>query len=58
MFHEGNGPPFPSDARKKFAKEEGFHRKHINSEWSRANDTVERFNRSMKEAVQAETIGK
>ena len=54
--HSDNGSPFQSDALKKFAKEEGFRHKHITPEWPRANGTVERFNRSMKEAVQAETI--
>ena len=32
---------------------QGFVLKHITSEWPRANGTVERFNRCMKEAIQA-----
>ena len=54
--HSDNGPPFQSAALKQFSKDEGFRHKHVTPEWPRANGTVERFNRSMKEAVQAETI--
>ena len=51
-----NGSPFQSDALAQFATEEGFNHRHVTPEWPRANGTVERFNRSMKEAIQAETI--
>ena len=48
-----NGPPFQSSEMADFAKWAGFYHKHITPEWPRANGTVERFNRSMKEAIQA-----
>ena len=51
-----NGSLFQLDTLKQFAKEEGFDHKHVTPEWPRANATVKRFNRSMKEAIQAETI--
>ena len=51
-----NGSPFQSDALKQFAREEGFCHKHVTPEWPQANGTAERFNRSMREAIQAETI--
>ena len=47
-----NGSPFQSDELKKFARKEGFILKHITPEWPRANGEVERFNRSIKAAVQ------
>ena len=48
-----NGQPFRSTDMKTFANQSGFSLKHIVPEWPRANGTVERFNRSMKEAIQA-----
>ena len=46
-----NGQPFASDEMKQFAGKEGFRLKHITPEWPRANGEVERFNKTMKEAV-------
>ena len=48
-----NGQPFQSADIKTFASKQGFMLKHITPEWPRANGTVERFNRCMKEAIQA-----
>ncbi len=48
-----NGQPFQSAEIKSFAAKQGFVLKHITPEWPRANGTVERFNRCMKEAIQA-----
>ena len=39
-----------------FAQSSGYHHHHITPEWPRANGTVEQFNRSMKEALQAATL--
>ena len=47
-----NGPPFQSHEMSMFARENGYYHKHVTPEWPRANGTVERFNRSMKEAIQ------
>ena len=47
-----NGPPFQSEEMCRFATEWGYTHKHITPEWPLANGMVERFNRSMKEAVQ------
>ena len=47
-----NGQPFRSFEMKKFAKEQGYEHKFITPIWPRANGTVERFNRGMKEAIQ------
>ena len=51
-----NGPPFQSKEMSDFAKKHGYVHKHITPEWPRANGMVERFNRSMKEAIQAAVI--
>ncbi len=51
-----NGPPFQSQELKDFAKRCGYFHHRITPEWPRANGMVERFNRSMKEAVQAAAI--
>ena len=51
-----NGPPFQSDELHQFSKQTGFRLKHITPEWPRANGMVERFNRSMKEAVMAGNV--
>ena len=51
-----NGPPFQSAEIEQFAQSSGYHHHHISPEWSRANGTVERFNRSIKEALQAATL--
>ena len=51
-----NGPPFQSHEMREFARRTGYHHKHITPEWPRANGTVERFNRTMKKAVQAAHI--
>ena len=48
-----NGQPFQSAEIKFFASKQGSVLKHITPEWPRANGTVERFNRCMKEAIQA-----
>ena len=49
-----NGQPFQSAKIKSFASKQGLVvLKHITPEWPRANGTVERFNRCMKEAIQA-----
>ena len=48
-----NGQPFQSAEIKSFAAKQEFVLKHITPEWPRANGTVERFNRCMKEAIQA-----
>ena len=51
-----NGPPFQSVAMRRFSVEMGYRHRHVTPEWPRANGMVERFNRSMKEAVQAGCI--
>ena len=51
-----NGSPFQSEELKEFAKESGYYHHRVTPEWPRANGTVERFNRSMKEAVQSANI--
>ena len=51
-----NGPPFQSEELKRFAHKEGFTLKHITPEWPRANGEVERFNRTLKAAVQKGTL--
>ena len=51
-----NDSPFQSEESKEFAKESGYYHHHVTPEWPRANGTVERFNRSMKEAVQSANI--
>ena len=48
-----NGSPFQSREMADFAHRTGFEIKHVTPEWPRANGMVERFNRSMKEAIQA-----
>ena len=52
ICQSGNGQPFQSAEIKSFASKQGFVLKHITPEWPRANGTVERFNRCMKEAIQ------
>ena len=47
-----NGPPFQSKELRRYARKQGFTLKHITPEWPWANGEVERFNRTMKEAVQ------
>ena len=47
-----NGSPFQSEELKRFSRKEGFILKHVTPEWPRANGEVERFNRSVKAAVQ------
>ena len=47
-----NSPPFISDELKSFARSEGFKLTHVTPEWPRANGEVERFNETMKAAVQ------
>ena len=51
-----NGPPFQSYEMKEYSKQAGYYHKHITPEWPRANGTVERFNRSMKKAIQASHV--
>ena len=51
-----NGPPFQSEEVAQYAKEAGFTHKRITPEWPRANGTVERFNRTMKEAIQTDNL--
>jgi transposase InsO family protein len=51
-----NGSPFQSKEMEQFAQSSGYRHHHITPEWPRANGTVERFNRSMKEALQAATL--
>ena len=51
-----NGPPFQSKEMREFSQGGGFKHKHITPEWPQANGTVERFNRTMKEALQAGSI--
>lgn len=51
-----NGQPFASEEMRQFARKEGFRLKHITPEWPRANGEVERFNKTMKEAVQKGVI--
>lgn len=51
-----NGPPFQSQEMRDFSRRKGYYHKHITPEWPRANGTVERFNRTMKKAVQAAHI--
>lgn len=53
MVQSDNGPPFQSREMSEFASNIGYKHKHITPEWPKANGMVERFNRSMKEAVQA-----
>ena len=47
-----NGQPFRAREMKEFAQQMGFAHKHITPVWPRANGMVERFNRTMKEAIQ------
>ena len=51
-----NGPPFNAKELHRFARRQGFMLRHITPEWPRANGEVERFNRTMKEAVQKGTL--
>ena len=51
-----NGSPFQSKEMEQFAQSSGYRHHHITPEWPRANETVERFNRSMKEALRAATL--
>ena len=51
-----NGPPFQSSDMANYAQQRGYQHKHITPEWPRANGMVERFNRSMKEALQAANL--
>ena len=53
VVQSDNGPPFQSKEMSEFARNMGYRHKHITPEWPKANGMVERFNRSMKEAVQA-----
>jgi len=48
-----NGSPFQSEEMQDFSRRHGYRHIHITPEWPRANGMIERFNRSMKEAVQA-----
>ena len=48
-----NGSPFQSQEMLDFSRKHGYRHVHITPEWPRANGMIERFNRSMKEAVQA-----
>ena len=48
-----NGQSFQSADIKAFASKQGFMLKHITPEWPRANGTVERFKRCLKEDIQA-----
>jgi len=52
MCQADNGPPFDSTELRRFAKNEGFILKHVTPIWPRANGEVERFNKTMKAAVQ------
>ena len=56
IVQSDNGSPFQSREMRKFSEEMGYQHKHITPEWPKANGMVERFNRSMKEAVQAGLI--
>ena len=51
-----NGSPFQSHEMNLFAKEYGYRHKLVTPVWPRANGTVERFNRTMKEAIQTAHI--
>jgi hypothetical protein len=53
LCQSDNGPPFQSQEMADFARDQGYEHKHVTPEWPRANGMVERFNRTMKEAVQA-----
>ena len=53
LCQSDSGPPFQSQEMSDFAQNCGYDHKHVTPEWTRANGMVERFNRSMKEAVQA-----
>ena len=48
-----NGSPFQSQEMSDFAETCGYYHHHVTPEWPRANGAVERFNRSMKESIQA-----
>jgi hypothetical protein len=51
-----NGLPFQSKEMEQFAQSSKYRHHHITPEWPRANGTVERFNWSMKKALQAATL--
>ena len=51
-----NGSPFQSEEMNIFAKECGYRHQHVTPVWPRANGTVERFNRTMKEAIQTACV--
>ena len=53
LCQSDNGPPFQSKEMLEFSTKYGYKHTHITPEWPRANGMVERFNRSMKEAIQA-----
>ena len=53
LCQSDNGSPFQSEELKEFAKESGYYHHRVTPEWPGADGTVERFNRSMKEAVQS-----
>ena len=53
-----NGPPFQSAELRRYTRKTGFILKHITPEWPRANGEVERFNRTMKAALQKGAIEK
>ena len=51
-----NGSPFQSAEMTTYANQKGYEPVHVTPEWPRANGMVERFNRSMKEALQAANL--
>ena len=53
LCQSDNGSPFQSEEMAAFARECGYEHKFVTPVWPRANGMVERFNRTMKEAVQA-----
>ena len=48
-----NGPPFQSDAFRRFADHLGFHHRKITPLWPQANSEVERFMRTLNRAIKA-----
>ena len=55
VCQSNNGSPFQSQEMADFAKHREYSHHHVTPEWPRAN-RVERFNRSMKTALQAANL--
>ena len=56
VYQSETGPPFQSAEIQQFTQSSGYHHHIITPEWSRANGTGERFNRSMKEVLHAANL--